>query len=208
MLASAMEPKRLPRRSNGLETRTRMIQIGVELLSEKGFNTTAVEEILRRADVPKGSFYYFFQSKAEFGAAVIDQYAFLWEQKLTRIFYDPNVKPLQRIHNYISEGVRGLEKYQYQRGCLIGNMGQEMSAEDTEFREKILGVFQSWEKHLANCLREAIRTGELGPECDPEEIAKFFWMVWEGAILQAKLEQSVRPLENVRQVLFSRILAA
>ena len=53
------------------ETRARLLSIGYEIVSEKGFGSTGVEEILSKADVPKGSFYYYFESKAAFGLAVI-----------------------------------------------------------------------------------------------------------------------------------------
>ena len=117
--------KKLPR-SNRAETRSKLVQIGTDILSEKGFDTTTIDDVLQRAAVPKGSFYYYFASKAEFGLAVVDNYAFLWEQNLTRLLRDPNVRPLQRIRNYISEAARGLETYEFRRGCLIGNMGQEL----------------------------------------------------------------------------------
>lgn len=193
-------------RSPRAETRSRLVQIGTEILSEKGFDSTGIDEVLRRADVPKGSFYYYFDSKADFGLAVIDNYAFLWEQKLTRLLRNPNVKPLQRVRNYIAEGTRGLEKYAFRRGCLAGNMAQELGALDDAFRERILNVFESWARFLHDCLQEAKDAGELSPGTDVKQLARFFWLAWEGAILQAKVERSVRPVEQFRDVLFKYIL--
>lgn len=194
--------KNLPRNA-ATDTRARLVQIGTEILSEKGFDSTGIEEVLQRADVPKGSFYYYFDSKADFGFAVIDNYAHLWEQKLIRLLRDPNVRPLQRIWNYIAEGIHGLEKYAFRRGCLIGNMGQELGGLDDSFRQRIAAVFESWTRFLADCLAEAKEAGELGPDADVRALAEFFWMAWEGAILQAKLRRSVEPVQRLRDVLFS-----
>lgn len=188
------------------ETRARLVRIGTEILSEKGFESTGLEEILDRAQVPKGSFYYYFESKAAFGFAVIENYEYLWAQKLTRLLKDPAVPPLKRIHDYISEGVRGLEKYSFRRGCLIGNLGQELAALDDEFRFRILKVFDSWADYIADCLKEAKIRGDLPIEFSIEEAAKFFWIAWEGAILQAKLERSIEPIERFRSVMFKYIL--
>lgn len=188
------------------ETRSRLIQIGTEILSEKGFDSTGIDEVLRQAEVPKGSFYYYFESKADFGLAVIDNYAYLWEQKLTRILRDPNVRPLQRVQNYIAEGMRGLEKYAFRRGCLVGNMAQELGALDEIFRDRILAVFESWARFLRICLQEAKDAGDLPASADVKQLAQFFWLAWEGAILQAKLERSTKPVEQFRNVLFSYIL--
>lgn len=188
------------------KTRAHLLTIGTEILSEKGFNSTGLEEILSKADVPKGSFYHYFESKAAFGLAVIENYEYIWAQKLTRLLGDPAVLPLMRIDNYISEGVRGLEKYAFRRGCLIGNMGQEMGSLDDAFRARILGVFASWADCIADCLEEAKRRGDLPADTDLAVIAKFFWFAWEGAILQARLERSIEPIEQFRKVIFKTIL--
>ena len=199
--------RRLPR-SNGAETRSRLVQIGTEILSEKGFDTTTIDEVLQRAGVPKGSFYYYFASKADFGLAVIDNYAFLWEQRLTRLLRDPNVRPLQRVRNYIAEAARGLETYEFRRGCLIGNMGQELGGLDDVFRERILGVLNSWTGFLAECLRQGQDAGEIRADLNVQQIASFFWFSWEGAVLKAKLERSTLPLDQFTAVTFKTILTA
>lgn len=188
------------------DTRARLLMIGTEILSEKGFFSTGVEEVLRKAGVPKGSFYYYFDSKADFGLSVVENYERIWAQKLTRLLNDPAVPPLERIHNYISEGVRGLKKYSFRRGCLIGNIGQEMAILDEHFRKRVLRVFASWSKYIAHCLREAKDRGEIPQDLNVEEVSKFFWFAWEGAILQAKLELSTKPIEQFRSVLFKTIL--
>jgi TetR/AcrR family transcriptional repressor of nem operon len=197
--------KRLPRTGRA-ETRSRLVRIGTEILSEKGFDTTAIDEVLRRAEVPKGSFYHYFESKAAFGLATIDNYAYLWEQKLTRLLRDPNVRPLQRIRNYIAEAERGLEKYNFRRGCLVGNMGQELAALDDVFRQRILDVLNSWADFLVDCLKEAQEAGEIAADLNVRQVASFFWFAWEGAILKAKLERLVTPLEQFRDIMFKRIL--
>jgi TetR/AcrR family transcriptional repressor of nem operon len=200
---------RKPRRDfSALDARSRLIHVGVEILSEKGYHNTGLDELVKRSGIPKGSFYYYFGSKTEYGFAVIDQYAYIWEQRLIRLLSDPSVKPLQRIRNYIAEGVAGLEQHAFRRGCLIGNMGQELGALDDAFRQKILRVFESWTKHLANCLQEAIDAGDLKTSGGAQELASFFWMAWEGAIVQAKLEQSTRPVERLQNVMFGHIFCS
>ena len=190
------------------DTRARLIQVGTEIFSEKGFGAAGLEELLTKAGVPKGSFYHYFASKQEFGLAVIDNYAFLWEQKLTRLLRNPNVAPLQRVNNYIAEGIRGLEKYGFARGCLIGSMSQEIASLSEAFRTKALRVFAEWSDYLAICLDEAKTLGELDDDSDPQMLADFFWMAWEGAILKARLEQSVKPIESFQSVLSAYIFNA
>jgi TetR/AcrR family transcriptional repressor of nem operon len=197
--------RKLPR-SNRAETRSKLIDVGTEILSEKGFDTTTIDEVLKRTGVPKGSFYYYFGSKEDFGLAVIDNYAFLYEQKLTRLLRDPNLRPLQRVRNYIAEAARGLETYEFRRGCLIGNMGQELGGLDGVFRQRILDVLNSWSGFLADCLRQGQDAGEIRADMNVRQIASFFWFSWEGAILKAKLERSTQPLDEFAEVTFKTIL--
>ncbi len=199
--------RKLPR-SNRAETRSKLIDVGTEILSEKGFDTTTIDEVLKRTGVPKGSFYYYFGSKEDFGLAVIDNYAFLYEQKLTRLLRDPNLRPLQRVRNYIAEAARGLETYEFRRGCLIGNMGQELGGLDGVFRQRILDVLNSWSGFLADCLRQGQDAGEIRADMNVRQIASFFWFSWEGAILKAKLERSTQPLDEFAEVTFKTILTS
>jgi len=68
----------------------------------------------------------------------------------------------------------GMLKFDFKRGCLIGNLGQELAALDTQFRERLEGVLVSWEKRVAECLSEAIDVGELAPGQDPQALSRFF----------------------------------
>ena len=56
-------------------TRDDIIRVGLEILGEKGFNSCGIDAVLKSAKIPKGSFYYYFPSKEEFGLAVLDLFA-------------------------------------------------------------------------------------------------------------------------------------
>jgi len=50
-------------RRKALLTREKILQAARELFSEKGLDTTSIDDITGRADVGKGSFYYHFKNK-------------------------------------------------------------------------------------------------------------------------------------------------
>jgi len=54
------------------DTKNKLLQIGAKYIHLKGFNNAGLQEILKEANVPKGSFYFYFKSKEEFGLAIID----------------------------------------------------------------------------------------------------------------------------------------
>ena len=190
------------------DTRKALIWCGTELLTERGFQVTGIEEVLQRTGVPKGSFYHFFASKHEFGQAVIRNYEQYYARKMDRIFGNPSRTPLERLLDFVDDATRGMVKYEFRKGCLIGNLGQEMASLDDTFRRQLEAVLQSWEDRVEACLEEAIRRGELTPAIDPRALSRFFWIGWEGAILRAKLTRSVQPLRQFKSLYFDKIAVA
>ncbi len=188
------------------DTRNALVWCGTELLTERGFQITGIDEVLRRVGVPKGSFYHYFKSKDHFGHAVIDNYEAYYAKKMDRIFGDTSQSPLQRLVNFTVNAKNGMVKFDFKRGCLIGNLGQELAALDTQFRERLEGVLVSWERRVAECLSEAIDVGELASGQDPQALSRFFWVGWEGAILRSKLMRSLEPIDQFTSIFFRSVL--
>jgi TetR/AcrR family transcriptional repressor of nem operon len=177
------------------ETRERLVRCGIEILTEKGFASTGIDEVLRRVGVPKGSFYHYFASKDDFGRAVIDGYAAYFARKLDRWLLDADRPPLQRLRDFVEDGKRGLLRFGFRRGCLIGNLGQELGGTHDGFRPPLEAVFRDWQARVTRCLEAARNAGELAPDTDCDELATFFWIGWEGAILRAKLVRDLTPVD-------------
>ncbi|WP_336486967.1 TetR/AcrR family transcriptional regulator [Methylobacterium nigriterrae] len=185
-------PKRVPRYG---ETREALIRAGVAALSEKGFSATGLDEILRGVGVPKGSFYHYFASKDAFGAILIDAYATYFAGRLERAFRDDGTSPLRRLRGFVDEARAGMARHDFRRGCVVGNLGQEMGALPEHFRGQLRDVLGDWQARTARLLRAAQAAGEIGPHHDCERLAAFFWIGWEGAVLRAKLERDPAPLD-------------
>jgi len=175
--------------------RNQLLRAGVAILTEKGFSTVGMEEILSVASVPKGSFYHYFDSKDQFGLALIDAYAAYFARKLDHWFEAANRQPLQRLADFIADAREGMARHDFRRGCLVGNLGQEMGVLPEGFRQQISMVFADWEARTARCLRAAQAAGEIPADSDCEQLAAFFWIGWEGAVLRAKLERNARALD-------------
>ena len=188
------------------DTRSAIIWCGTDLLTERGFQITGIDEILSIVGVPKGSFYYYFKSKREFGVAVVDNYVQFYAQKMALLFDNPERTPLQRLQDFVDDGKLGMAKYDFKRGCLIGNMGQELAALNEEFRERLEQVMQTWEARVTALFQLALENGDIAQSHDPESLSQFFWIGWEGAILRSKLTRSVAPLDRFAQIFFDKVL--
>lgn len=186
--------------------RNDIIRIGTDLISRQGFNATGLDAILKKAAVPKGSFYHYFKNKEDFGLAVIDRFAEGFEQRLDTFLNDEEVSPLNRIRNFLETGLARVNQNQCTKGCLIGNLGQEMADQNELFRARLDDVFTMWKARFAACLQEAQQRGELSQTLDSQLLAGFILSGFEGAILRAKVMKSPQPMRDFIEVLFATTL--
>jgi TetR/AcrR family transcriptional repressor of nem operon len=187
------------------EVRQRLIRAGLVQLTEKGYSAVGVDEILKTAGVPKGSFYHYFRNKADFGSQLISAYHIYFAGKLDAALLDASQPPLQRLKTFTQDAERGMARHGFRRGCLVGNLGQEMGALPEEFRQQLVATLEDWQQRTADCLQLAQDLGELGPHHAPDTLAAFFWIGWEGAVLRAKLERAADPLHCFAATFFKTL---
>ena len=185
------------------EARQRLIRAGLIFLTERGYGATALEDILHSAAITKGAFYHYFDSKADFADTLISAYHDHFARRLDRRLLDPGLAPLDRLRAFTEDAESGMARHGFRRGCLIGNLGQEMGALPEPFRARLTDVLADWQARTAACLTLARDTGTLAPRHDPALLAEFFWTGWEGAVLRAKLDASPAPLRRFRQQFFA-----
>ncbi|WP_210335018.1 TetR/AcrR family transcriptional regulator [Mesorhizobium mediterraneum] len=170
------------------------MRVALELMTEKGFLSTGIEEVLSRSEVPRGSFYYYFPSKEAFGLEAIDAYDAFFANKIEKFLGNQRRSTIERIVAFMDDAEHGMSKYEFRRGCLVGNLGQEMGALPGSFRTKLVAVLQGWERRFAVCIADGQLRNEISDHLDPERLARLFWTGWEGAVLRAKLESNPQPL--------------
>jgi len=190
-------PPKIPREN--LQTREMLIRCGTEILTEQGFMATGIDTVLKRVGVPKGSFYHYFDSKEAFGQAVLESYAGYFARKLDRWLLDASLPPLQRLRGFVDEAKAGMARHEFRRGCLVGNLGQEVTLLPDSYREQLDAVFRSWELRLSRCLQAAQAAGDWRWTRTARPWRVFFWIGWEGAVLRARLVRSDVPLEIFMQ---------
>lgn len=184
-------PKRNP---NTAEARQKLIQTGLVYLTERGYSGVGLDDILASSGVAKGSFYHYFKNKADYGAELIQAYDAYFLEKLDRSLQRTDLSPVERLYVFTEDAQAGMARHGYRRGCLVGNLGQEMAALPEEFRQMLIQVLNGWQERVAGCLQQAQAQGSLARHHDPVALAAYFWIGWEGAVLRAKLEQSPEPM--------------
>lgn len=187
-------------------TKLSIIKHGARLVHAKGYNNTGLSDILRSAGVPKGSFYFYFKNKDDFGLAIIDHYWEFIAGMGETYLGDTSKPPLERLSNFMDAYQDLFEKMRLRCGCPIGNLMQEMSDLSDAFRKKINTIYSNMKALLQQCLAEAQERGDISVDIDPARTAQFILNSWEGAIMHMKLVKDSEPLTVFKQMVFERIL--
>lgn len=188
------------------QTRENLIRVGRDIIVRQGFNAAGLSNILATAEVPKGSFYYYFKSKEDFGLAIIEDFAIEYQAKLKDTIGNTQLDPLVRLSKYFEAGIADMEACQCVNGCLMGNLAQELSGQSDVFRDRINHIFSDWETQFAACLETAREAEEITATTNTAELAAFILAGWQGAILKAKLTRSAAPMRMFVDMLFSTVL--
>lgn len=169
------------------DTRNDLIRSGLELLTQNGFLATGVDAIVKNANVPKGSFYYYFKSKEDYAQTVLNAYDSFFEHKLKKHLHESSCTPMVRLENFINDACEGIKKYNFTRGCLVGNMMQESPGLPQSFIKVLQNILESWQALVAACLSDALSSGEISSNMNNTQLAAIFWSGWEGAVMRSKL---------------------
>src|SRR5437763_15425410 len=101
------------------DAKERLMDAVRELIWTGSFGSTTIEQICERAGVKKGSFYYFFDSKADLAVTALDA-EFKDKRSEMDSLFSPTVPPLERIRNYCDWGYRKQAEMKQQCGCVLG----------------------------------------------------------------------------------------
>jgi len=104
--------------------RERLVAAATQLLHQQGTERTTLADIAKVADVPVGNVYYYFKTKDDIIAAVIDGY----EQQITTTlaFIDAHHRsPKSRLKAFVREFTAQSEIVA-QHGCPLGSLCSEL----------------------------------------------------------------------------------
>jgi len=182
-----------------------LIRVGREIVVRHGFNATGLSDILSTAKVPKGSFYYYFESKEDFGLAIVEDFAREYREILAATVGNEALPPLERLNSYFEASIANLEANGFETGCLIGNLAQELAAQNEVFRDRLNQILTGWETYFEDCINDVYNSGILSGQHNTTGLARFILSGWQGAVLRAKVIRSPEPLRTFIKILFEQV---
>ncbi|MEU9364322.1 TetR/AcrR family transcriptional regulator [Streptomyces avermitilis] len=169
--------------------REKILAAAQSLIELRGYSALGTAEICKVAGVPKGSFYYFFESKEALALAVLDEHWATQRREWTRIL-SGDTEPLQRLRQLFEETEAGQRAGQQScgtvSGCMFGNLTLEMSNQTEAIRERLQQIFDAQVDMVEEVISGAQERGEVAVS-DTHEAARSVVAQLEGQVLFAKL---------------------
>lgn len=173
---------------------------------EKGYTNSGIQEVLSKVGVPKGSFYHYFQSKEDFALAIIEEFDRDFMAFLTPILNDTSLSPTQRLRTFCQAKRDCMSNANCRKGCLIGNLSQEMSDQSETLRQALSDVMENRLNVFSTCIEEGQKIGEITKLADARVVADLFLSSWEGAMMRAKTIKSIEPLDVFINLMFELVI--
>ncbi|MEU6423099.1 TetR/AcrR family transcriptional regulator [Streptomyces spiralis] len=178
------------------DAKEKILTAARSLIELRGYSALGVAEICKTAGVPKGSFYYFFESKEALALAVIDEHWAAERREWTRILKD-DAEPLQRLRQLFeatqATQQAGQDSCGTISGCMFGNLSLEMSNQTEAVRERLQEIFEAQVEMVEAVITEACARGEV-TVADTRTAAQSVVAQLEGQVLFAKLYNNTSPL--------------
>lgn len=188
------------------QTKELLLGTGAEILHRKGFSDTGIQEVLKSAGVPKGSFYYHFKSKEDFGLQVMEVYAGVMFQTLQTNTSSGEGFVLEALQGFFRDMTDYAVMHKF-AGCPLGNLAQELGDTNELFGSKLNDIFARLEDEIADRLSKAIAAGEINRKIDVKQFALFLVSSWEGALLRMKLTKNTEPFDVFMKTAFNDLIS-
>ena len=179
-----------------------LLEKGLMLLWSNGYNATSVNDIVQAAGVPKGSFYFYFDSKEDFAVKAIEKYFNMMFPPALSILKNPGVGPKQRLMDFYEHRTHVLKhECNCSMGCMGSNLASEMGEHSEAIRQAISKKTETVKAHIQEVVEEAQEYGEIDKTVDPRGLVNFLEDAGRGAMVSMKEMSGAYPIDNFMNML-------
>jgi TetR/AcrR family transcriptional repressor of nem operon len=189
------------------DAKVRLMDAVLELLWTGSYGSTTIDQICEKAEVKKGSFYYFFKSKSELAE---EAFSVSWKSKQAELdgIFSPMVPPLDRIRKYceFSYKIQQEMKQKYGRvlGCPQFALGAEVCTLEDGLQKKIQQILDYKRRYIESAVRDAHAAGVINAP-DPAAKARMILAYYEGLLTQARIQNNVDVLRETVGGIFAML---
>jgi TetR/AcrR family transcriptional repressor of nem operon len=188
-----MKPKKRGR--DLAQTRQEILRAAFDEIYANGFHASSLDAILERTELTKGALFHQFASKLELGYAVVDEIIVPMTRERWITPLEAFDDPLEGIIRQVERNVGDAPQAELDRGCPLGNLIQEMSNTDAEFRRRLRRCVEVWIEGLAEHVERGRRTGYVRRSVKARAVGEYVVVTLEGvfAVVKGMRDKSVVP---------------
>jgi AcrR family transcriptional regulator len=150
-------------------TRRRILDSAVDLFDEMGYGETGLADILQRAGVSKGAFYYHFDSKEAVATAIIEEYRHKVEAA-ARAVCDPSASELE---NMIKSTINSAAILASDKAAWVGH---ELLQALSQISSIASQTYRKWTDEFVAKMSSAIEPWVAQRGIDAAEAAEAIWV--------------------------------
>jgi TetR/AcrR family transcriptional repressor of nem operon len=177
------------------DTRERILDIGQTLVSGRGFSALGLNEILTKAEVPKGSFYHYFQSKEGFGVALLERYFNNYLQHASTLLRDDSTDVTQRLLTYFSNWRKVAVGCECPNMCLAVKLAAEVADLSEPMRLALANGMQRITEQITAAISDAQEKKQFPAQVDAVQLAESLYGMWVGASLLTKVSRNMTAMD-------------
>jgi len=167
------------------ETKERILAAAKELFLSQGYAGTTVDAICEKAQLTKGSFYYFFKSKEDLGLAVVQWTVARGTELLGSGAYTEISEPVERAFAFL-EHLEKSSQQLWSGGCLLGTFAAELAESNSRVQAAVSSMFQTVADGLARELQPIAARANGRRRVRANELAETLLGIVEGSIILSK----------------------
>ena len=177
-------------RKNKNKTKERILKVAMELVYEKGFINTSVQDILDKCKLTKPAFYYYFPSKDALGLEYLTKQEELNREYLL-VLMNSSKTPEEFAAKWVSVIKKWIKVKKY-NGCPFVNF---LEIGNTKFNAKFKEIELSWTSLYKNYLRIQAEKGLIDKNTNLDKAARKMALIYEGSINLWKMSKDVKYLD-------------
>jgi TetR/AcrR family transcriptional repressor of nem operon len=180
------------------ESKEKLLSAAQQLMLEKGYWGTTVEDICGAAGLTKGSFFHYFKSKDDLTKAAIERFG---SERMDAFCSAPcrtESDPLQRVYGNLDLIASMASNPDSPRSCLVGNITQEVAETNSELRRHCCDHFSDFVGMIQKDFEEAKTRYKPRGDIDPKSLAECLLAIIQGSLLlgKAKDDRMKTTLQN------------
>jgi TetR/AcrR family transcriptional repressor of nem operon len=172
------------------DTREHLLATGENIMLGKGFAAVGLAEILGAANVPKGSFYHYFESKEGYGVALLERFFEGYLSQLDALVAAPALTGRAKLDAYFAGWRNSACESGGESRCLVVKLTGEVSDLSEPMRRALDRGIAGIVERLSALIVIGRADRSIPPGQAAEVLATALYQTWLGAALVTKVRHS------------------